>query len=420
MKAMFEVIKHEGDTANLVYRFEGEDFNTQSRLIVQQGQEAIFYYKGQLADRFSEPGTYVLSTDNIPILRRLINLPFGRVSPFHAVVYFINKTEQLNNRWGAGDIPFIDRKKYDGDSYDLPLKTGLCGEYNFRVNDAELLMNKLVGTQDAFSGATFRDKLDSVLKSRVVEHMTNYYQDNNEELELFTLEDHIGEIAEYLKEKIAQDFRDYGIEITKFVVVTINKSENSAEFRRYFEFRFMKQTMIDKKNANTLAAIEAEGRMNVAVIEETTRQNLGARAIEVNAQAEQKRRELEGITRKEEHAYRVAELTAQNEGAGAITAGAMGIGMGVSVGHTLGGIYQDALSPINSAGDRQAEKQEQPESDIFAGADLGLGGDATASDTGTSKASRRERLQELKELFEDGLITQEEFDAKKKAILEEV
>lgn len=42
MKAMFEVIKHDGDANNLVYKFDGEDFNTKSRLVVQQGQEAIF------------------------------------------------------------------------------------------------------------------------------------------------------------------------------------------------------------------------------------------------------------------------------------------------------------------------------------------------------------------------------------------
>lgn len=99
MKAMFQVIKYEGDNSNLVYRYPEEDFNTKSRLIVQQAQEAIFYYKGQMADRFDVPDTYVLNTQNIPILRGLVNLPFGKESPFHAVIYFVNKTEQMNNRW---------------------------------------------------------------------------------------------------------------------------------------------------------------------------------------------------------------------------------------------------------------------------------------------------------------------------------
>ena len=53
MKAMFEVIKYEGDNSTLVYRYPIEDFNTKSKLIVQQSQEAIFYSKGQLADQFT-------------------------------------------------------------------------------------------------------------------------------------------------------------------------------------------------------------------------------------------------------------------------------------------------------------------------------------------------------------------------------
>lgn len=41
MKAMFEVIKYEGDNSTLVYKYPVEDFNTKSRLVVQQAQEAI-------------------------------------------------------------------------------------------------------------------------------------------------------------------------------------------------------------------------------------------------------------------------------------------------------------------------------------------------------------------------------------------
>lgn len=428
MKAMFEVIKHEGDVTNLVYKFEGEDFNTKSRLVVQQGQEAIFYYKGQIADRFAEQGTYVLDTQNIPILRHLVNLPFGKESPFHAVVYFVNKTEQMNNKWGVGSIPFVDRKQYNGLSYEMPLRTGVSGEYNYKVNNAEVLMDKLVGTQSEFSGTKFKDNLDSILKSRVVDHMSKYYQEN--ELDIFVIESKISEIATYLEARIKEDFYDYGIEITKFVVTSIVKAEDSTEYKRYFEFRTQQQAIIDIKNKGAREAAEAEARMNVSIIEQTTQQDLAARGKRVDADAEKYRREQEKITSREEHAFRVAEMTAQNEGAGNFASAGMGIGMGIgamgAAAQTVGGIYNDALSNINLGVNQPAAKQEQAQDDVFAGVDLGLGNDTTKETSkavpaqSEAKASRRERLQELKELLEDGLITQEEFDAKKKAIIDEV
>ena len=95
MKAMLEVIKYNGDNNILVYRYPVEDFSTKSQLIVQQSQEAVFYSRGQLADIFTE-GTYTLSTKNIPILSNLINLPFGKESPFSAVIYFVNKSMQVS------------------------------------------------------------------------------------------------------------------------------------------------------------------------------------------------------------------------------------------------------------------------------------------------------------------------------------
>ena len=60
-----------------------------TQLIVQEGQAALFVCGGVVADVFY-PGTHTLSTDNIPILKKLINLPFGGTTPFSAEIYFIS------------------------------------------------------------------------------------------------------------------------------------------------------------------------------------------------------------------------------------------------------------------------------------------------------------------------------------------
>lgn len=56
-----------------------------TQLIVQEGQAALFVCGGVVADVFY-PGTHTLSTDNILILKKLINLPFGGMTPFSAAM----------------------------------------------------------------------------------------------------------------------------------------------------------------------------------------------------------------------------------------------------------------------------------------------------------------------------------------------
>lgn len=419
MKAMFEVIKYEGDNSNLVYKYPVEDFNTKSRLVVQQAQEAIFYYKGQMADRFDVPDTYVLDSQNIPILRHLVNLPFGKESPFHAVVYFVNKTEQMNNKWGVGDIPFVDK------AYPIPLKTGISGEYNFKVNDAETFMNKLVGTLSEFSGTKLKDTLDSFLKSRVTNHLSKYYQEN--EIDIFVVESRIEDIAHFLEEKIREDFSDYGIEITKFVVTNIVKHEDTTEYKRYFEYRTQQQAIIDIQNQGERAAAEARARMNVSVIEQSTQQDLDARGKKVDAEATKYKRDVEGYTYQQERGFDVAEKTAENEGAGNFASAGMGVGVGLgamgAAAQAVGGLYNDALSNVglgNASINPQQEKIQ--ENDIFFGSNLGLGneGQETAQDALPTQSSAEERLAKIKALFEKGLLTEEKYNQKMDEILSEL
>lgn len=417
MKTMFEVIKYDGNNENLVYKYPVEDFNTMSQLVVQQAQEAIFYYKGQLADHFDVPGTYTLDTQNIPILRGLVNLPFGKQSPFHAVVYFVNKTEQMNNKWGVGDIPFVDKE------YPIPLKTGVSGEYNFKIYDIGIFMNKLVGTLSEFNGGKVRDILDSFLKSRVVNHLAKIYQEKK--IDLFVVESSIEDIAQELASKIKQDFYEYGVEITKFIITNIAKHEETAEFRRYYEFRTQQQALIDIENQAARARAEAKARMDISVIEQTTQQDLAARGIKVEADAMRHKREVEGYTYQQERGFDVAEKTAQNEGAGNFVAAGMGVGVGlgtVGAASSIGGLYADALSQATGFSNhpqKSTEEYRNINDDFEFIGNIGL----EQNDLEKNKNNQidfKKQLVELKEWFDAGLIDEEEYKQKKSEILNKI
>ena len=97
-----DVINYEGGNDVLVWKHPCEDFNTGSHLIVHESQEALFMCNGQVAEIFG-PGRHDLKTENIPVLRRLLNIPTGGVSPFHCEVYYINKSIPMDLKWGTPD-----------------------------------------------------------------------------------------------------------------------------------------------------------------------------------------------------------------------------------------------------------------------------------------------------------------------------
>ena len=75
-----QIIKYEGDNTTFVWKHPCEDFNTSSQLIVHESQEAIFFMDGQALDLFG-PGRYTLETQNIPVLRKVMNIPTGGSIP---------------------------------------------------------------------------------------------------------------------------------------------------------------------------------------------------------------------------------------------------------------------------------------------------------------------------------------------------
>ena len=91
--AIIDVVRFDGLKSRdwLIYKYPSEELVLGTQLVVQEGQVALFVKGGIVADVFY-PGTYTLATENLPILKSLINLPFGGRTPFSAEVYFINTT----------------------------------------------------------------------------------------------------------------------------------------------------------------------------------------------------------------------------------------------------------------------------------------------------------------------------------------
>lgn len=423
--AIFDVIKYEGNGSTLVYKFPGEDFNTKSRLIVQQAQEAIFYSMGAMADRFDIPGTYELETSNIPVISKLINLPFGKVSPFHAVVYFIDKTERMNIKWGVGKIPFVEP------TYNLPMDIGASGELSFKIADSITFINKLLGTTPQIDDAQVMVFLDKFIQHKVKDYLSNYLNDNK--FNLFNIETKISIISNMLKEAIFVEFEEYGLELTQFLITDFSKHEENESYRRYYTLYTQNVAKAEIEMGNELAANQKQGEINLQHMQAVANAQMqqiqaeaDARQIKAIAEADAIRRGLEGITSAQEHAFKVAELTAQNEGVGNFASAGMGVGIGIgtvgAAAQAVGGMYTDALNQIGGAFN-QPQTPMQP-TDFSAGINfsgVGLGDESSASSAHSNgKNSRKERLKELKELYDEGMISLEQYNARVEEIMKEI
>ena len=86
----------------IVYKYPLEkkvEIMKHSKLVVREGQRAIFINKGKLADVF-EPGTYDLDdVKNIPILTAIYSWTYAFESPFTADIYFIQTKQFMDNVW---------------------------------------------------------------------------------------------------------------------------------------------------------------------------------------------------------------------------------------------------------------------------------------------------------------------------------
>lgn len=99
-KALIDVVKYEMTDGVFCQKFPSDDLKIGSQLVVYPSQTAIFVKGGTICDMFTA-GTYTIKTENIPLLNKLINIPFGGNSPFKADVWFVNQIAKLNMPWGT-------------------------------------------------------------------------------------------------------------------------------------------------------------------------------------------------------------------------------------------------------------------------------------------------------------------------------
>ena len=212
MNQFIEVIEWLDDSRDtLVYRFPvaGQEIKNGAQLIVRESQAAVFVFEGQVADVFA-PGRYTIDGGNTPILSKLGAWKYGFNSPFKSEVYFVNTKQFTDMKWGTSN-PVMLR---DADFGIVRLRA--FGAYSLRVSDPSEFIKQIAGTNAQFQ----TEDIDVQLKRAIVTEFSDAIGEMK--IPALDLAAQYKEIGEAIRTKINEDFKAYGLDVTKFYVENVS------------------------------------------------------------------------------------------------------------------------------------------------------------------------------------------------------
>ncbi len=210
-----EVIEWLDDsTDTLVYRFpvQGQEIKNGAQLIVRESQAAVFVFEGQIGDVFT-PGEYTIDGGNTPILSKIGAWKYGFNSPFKSEVYFVNTKQFTDMKWGTSS-PIMLR---DADFGIVQLRA--FGAYSMRVADPGEFIKQVAGTNAQFS----TEDIDVQLKRAIVTEFTDAIGELK--IPALDLASQYKELGEKIRLLITEDFKSYGLEVTKFYIENVSVPE---------------------------------------------------------------------------------------------------------------------------------------------------------------------------------------------------
>jgi membrane protease subunit (stomatin/prohibitin family) len=192
------------------------DIKMGAQLIVQDAQNAVFYRDGKALDVFTS-GRHTLTTANIPVLTKLLSLPFGFNSPFQAQVYFVSMKKFIDLKWGTkSPINFRDTELNF-------VQLRASGKFSIRVTNPQQFITEIVGTQGKYTTMEIED----YLRDEIVSRLNGVLGKNLKTV--FELGQFYPQIEEGTKAEVTDFFNAMGIELTDLIIIGIVPPDDVQE-----------------------------------------------------------------------------------------------------------------------------------------------------------------------------------------------
>ena len=228
-----DVVKWEVNTNELIHKFESDSLRLGSQLIVYPSQTALFVKGGVIADEF-QSGTYTIKSENIPILGKLINIPFNSESPFKAEVWFVNQVSKLDLAWGTPQPIQIEDPKYN---IIVPIRAH--GQYGIRVSQPRLFLESLIGNMHTFG----QEHIEHYFKGKIITNLNTILTQQiiEKKVSVLDINTQLVSLSEKCNNILNVQLQKYGISITDFSIMSITVPQDD-------------ESVIRLKNAKDVAA----------------------------------------------------------------------------------------------------------------------------------------------------------------------
>jgi len=192
---------------DIVWRYPVEDITWGAQLIVHEYELATFFRDGKAYDTFP-PGRHTLTTLNLPLLTTLLSRIAGfQKTPFKANVIFIS-TKQFAGKFGNR-----------AQTTELaPLMT--FGSFWFKVEDATLFVNEVVGGQNAYSTPEVNNFLRGFINEKMIDSLSKY--------DLRTVFTKLDDTSNEVKANLVDYFKRLGVQM---IDLKFEGIDTTPEFR---------------------------------------------------------------------------------------------------------------------------------------------------------------------------------------------
>ncbi|MEI6084443.1 MAG: SPFH domain-containing protein [Verrucomicrobiota bacterium] len=222
--SLIDVVHFQGNDQEFVWKFPSENLRLGTQLVVKPAQVAIFVYRGQIADEVPS-GTITLHTGNIPLLTKLVSLPFGGESPFQAEVWFVNLISKLDNKWGT-----IRPVQLEDPKYGIVVPVRAFGQFGFRVAKPRQFLEGITGTAKVFTADQIVEYFKGVVLQTVNVNLGRALV--QEKISVLEAAVHLDALAKHCAEAIQVEFARFGLELVNFFFHSVNVPEEDPSYQR--------------------------------------------------------------------------------------------------------------------------------------------------------------------------------------------
>ncbi|MBV5305316.1 MAG: SPFH domain-containing protein [Desulfobulbaceae bacterium] len=221
-----------------------------AQLTVRDSQAGVLFYQGRACDAFG-PGRHTLKTANLPLLTKILSVPWRGNSPLRAEVYLVNMKHFTNLKWGTmSPVAFRDS--------ELGLiRLRAHGIFNIQIIQPVLFVNSLVGTM----GSLTTESVGSYLKEVIVSRLNDYL---GEVLDtILDLPGRFDELSQQLQKRLVGDFAHFGLALSHLYITSITPPEE------------VQRAIDDKGRLNVIHDIDKFVKMKAAMAMEKAADNQG-------------------------------------------------------------------------------------------------------------------------------------------------